>query len=374
MTVKLIEIFKPGTHTTMDGRKVSFSEGEVSAIAMGYDPKLHKAPLVVGHPKSDDPAYGWAGKLEFSDGVLKATPEQVAVEFSELVNAGRFPKVSASLYPPDHPHNPKPGQYYLKHVGFLGAMAPAVKGLQPANFAEEEGILNFGDYEDILVVRIFRNLKNLLIEKFGRDEADRVIDEYTLDTLSQDADEDQPEEADMTKVEELQGQVAAFAEQVTTQGATIATLTSRLTQATAELTGLKSAGIRAECEAFCEGESMKTRISPAMKSAVVNRMVELAVCAPVEFGEGEAKTTRPPLELYREELANLPEVVSFGETATHNRSRSGSEGRESAADYGGKVDESRLAQHNAALEYQEQEQAAGRAVSYQSAITFVMKR
>ena len=84
--------------------------------------------------------------------------------------------------------------------------------------------------------------------------------------------------------------------------------------------------------------------------------------------------SRPPLELYREELANLPEVVSFGETATHNRSRSGSEGRESAADYGGKVDESRLAQHNAALEYQEQEQAAGRAVSYQSAITFVMKR
>jgi hypothetical protein len=362
---KLIEIFKPGTHATVDGRSITFSEVDVRLVAQGYDPELHKAPLVVGHPKMDDPAYGWAGKLEFSDGVLKAEPDQVEEQFAELVNAGRFPKISASLYPPDHPRNPKPGQYYLKHIGFLGAMAPAVKGLKCAEFADEEGVLTFGDYEDRLVVGFFRRIKNLLIEKFGNDEAERVINEYDLETLQADAVQDETEEEDMTKVEELEGQVAAFQEQLNQKDATIATLTG-------ELSALKVSGKRSELVAFCESPEMATRISPAMKESVVNRMLELSFAAPVEFGEGDAKVSRAPLEVYQDELKTLPQVVSFGEQATHNRSRSGSEERETAADYGGAVDENRLAQHNAALEYMEQEQAAGRSVSYQGAITFVI--
>ena len=65
-----------------------------------------------------------------------------------MVRAGRFKKVSASFYTPDSPHNPVPGVYYLRHVGFLGAQPPAVKGLAPVpvNFAEgdtEEGCVSF---------------------------------------------------------------------------------------------------------------------------------------------------------------------------------------------------------------------------------------
>jgi len=52
-----------------------------------------------------------------------------------MVNKGRYKKISASFYSPNYPFNPAPGSYYLKHVGFLGAVPPAVKGLGDARFS-----------------------------------------------------------------------------------------------------------------------------------------------------------------------------------------------------------------------------------------------
>lgn len=73
--------------------------------------------------------------LAAGDDGLNAEPHQVDPEFAEMVNAGRFKKISASFYTPDAPNNPVPGVYYLRHVGFLGAQPPAVKGLKQAEFA-----------------------------------------------------------------------------------------------------------------------------------------------------------------------------------------------------------------------------------------------
>lgn len=52
-----LEIFKPGRHS-----------GELTADALArsaavYDPKIHEAPLVIGHPKHNAPAHGWVGKF-----------------------------------------------------------------------------------------------------------------------------------------------------------------------------------------------------------------------------------------------------------------------------------------------------------------------
>ena len=75
--------------------------------------------------------------LAFKEGIVTADPEKVEPNFAEMVNDGRFPKISSSFWPPNHPSNPKPGVWYLRHVGFLGAAAPAVKGLKPASFSDE---------------------------------------------------------------------------------------------------------------------------------------------------------------------------------------------------------------------------------------------
>ncbi|MBU1230253.1 MAG: hypothetical protein KKA55_08085 [Proteobacteria bacterium] len=141
-----IHIFRPGTQTDVSGTTLAFTEAMLEASAKAYDPALHEAPLVVGPPQTDAPAYGWVQALAFSQSGLAASPHQVDPEFAELVRAGRFKKISASFYTPDSPQNPVPGVFYLRHVGFLGAAAPAVKGLKPVAFAAgEEGVVEFTD-------------------------------------------------------------------------------------------------------------------------------------------------------------------------------------------------------------------------------------
>lgn len=54
-----IEIFRTGTHTAMDGVARTFGDAELQAIAAGYSQAVYDAPVVVGHPKQDAPAYGW---------------------------------------------------------------------------------------------------------------------------------------------------------------------------------------------------------------------------------------------------------------------------------------------------------------------------
>lgn len=133
-----IRIFRPGRFLSMEGVEVNFSTADLQAIADAYDPARDPAPLVVGHPRTDDPAFGWVAGLSVEGGALVATPEKIEPSFAEMVRAGRYRKVSARFFPPDAASNPKPGSYYLKHVGFLGAAAPAVSGLGTVQFADDD--------------------------------------------------------------------------------------------------------------------------------------------------------------------------------------------------------------------------------------------
>ena len=62
-TTKPLHIFKPGRQTAMSGVTLEFSESDLEASARAYDPAKHEAPLVIGHPRTDDPAQGWAKSL-----------------------------------------------------------------------------------------------------------------------------------------------------------------------------------------------------------------------------------------------------------------------------------------------------------------------
>ena len=142
--MKPFEIFRAGTHTPMNGDAISFSAADLEATARAYNPSLHEAPLVVGHPAIDAPAYGWVERVGARDGVLVATPAKVDPAFAEILQAGRYQKVSASFFRPDSKANPTPGVWALRHVGFLGAAAPAVKGLKPIQFSSaDDGVVEF---------------------------------------------------------------------------------------------------------------------------------------------------------------------------------------------------------------------------------------
>jgi hypothetical protein len=138
METPRITILRPGKFTAVDGTEHSYSEADLTAIAAAYDPSSNPAPLVIGHPKLDHPAYGWVKGLSVEGGelVADADPDKLEPAFAEAVNAGRYRKVSASFYPPGHSQSPHPATSYLKHIGFLGAAAPGVKGLGTVAFAE----------------------------------------------------------------------------------------------------------------------------------------------------------------------------------------------------------------------------------------------
>lgn len=125
-----VEIFSGGKQTASSGKEYD-GDDLIDAAVRTYDPKNHEAPAVLGHPAHDTPAYGWVESLkaETVDGVkrLMAKFRQVVPEFEEMVKSGRYKKRSASFYPDGR----------LRHVGWLGAMPPAVKGLADVAFSEE---------------------------------------------------------------------------------------------------------------------------------------------------------------------------------------------------------------------------------------------
>ncbi len=133
-----IEIFRTGRHTDSNGCDILIDSSTLDAIAACYDANLHEAPLVLGHPRDDHPAWGWVHSLRRRGKSLLATLKHIAPELTEAVRKGQYKKVSASFYRPETPHNPVTKSWYLRHIGLLGAQTPAVKGLAPLKFAESD--------------------------------------------------------------------------------------------------------------------------------------------------------------------------------------------------------------------------------------------
>ncbi len=127
-----IEIFKTGTWTDSNGVVRHWTEEDLEKIVARYDPRRHEAPVVIGHPTHDAPAWGWVEKLRRDGGVLLAKLRDLVPEFVDWVKKGLYKKRSISLYP----------DFTLRHVGFLGAMPPAVKGLRNVRFEEGGGGLS----------------------------------------------------------------------------------------------------------------------------------------------------------------------------------------------------------------------------------------
>ncbi len=191
--MKPFEIFRTGRHTSSQGVALSFSAADLKSMADGYDPALHQAPIVVGHPKTDDPAYGWVGSLTVSGDRLVATPSSLDTTFADLVKDGKFRARSAAFYPPEAANNPTPGKYYLRHVGFLGAAAPAVKGLKPVEFGDDTTIVEFDDSTSNwrqswaleATARMFRSLRDWIIESADIETAEKVVSNWDVDQLDQ---------------------------------------------------------------------------------------------------------------------------------------------------------------------------------------------
>jgi hypothetical protein len=145
-----LELFRSGNY----GDKGNFSNSDLDQIVRNFEPLFHEPPAVIGHPQQDAPAYGRIDGLRRSGDTLLGKFKQVDPKFEEMVKAGRFKKRSVSLYQTAK-------GWMLRHVGFLGAQPPEVKGLANASFKEDRirfVTLVFGESEANAAAAVTRSL------------------------------------------------------------------------------------------------------------------------------------------------------------------------------------------------------------------------
>jgi hypothetical protein len=299
---KPVHVFKAGTHTSASGDAFSFSDADILQIAESYNAALHQAPIVIGHPETDSPAWGWVDHLEAQDGNLFAHESKVDPDFAELRTAGRYDKRSIALYAPTDPENPTPGAWYLKHVGYLGGMPPAVKGLQSANFAATGTAVIFSE---------------------------PVSDESTINqpatktTTTQSPESTQPVSPNPNLPKELSMTPEQIAE-LQAKAARVDAAEAKITAAEAEVTTLKAAAVQTARAAFAEKRTAEATefataqikrgvLQPALQARVVALLAQEP--AKVEFSEGGSTVNTDAAQIVRDVLTGAVAPVEFGEHA-----------------------------------------------------------
>lgn len=373
---KWIEIFRAGTHTDSAGNTRTWTEADLDNIVNKYAPSRHEAPVVVGHPKDNSPAFGWVEGLKRSGKVLLAKLKQVPPEFEEAVHEGRYKKRSMALYP----------DMTLRHVGFLGGQPPAVKGLADIEFkADEEAItLEFSEPGEVETKTGGKPMRTHA--DFCADCKDHVC-MSACDTGAVTLTADRGAVIDSPKCNlcgacgqacaNMRGEVlavsqAAFAEETKRKEREFAERIRKQeeenTRLKTELAAKEKEKRTAEFNAFCEELKAEGKLTPAMIPQVLAFMESLYGAGEYEFSEGDQTVKKPALETLKAFLKALPKQVAFGEHVTGDKVGKGEGKKATAAEYGSKVDEERLDLHNKALAYMEQNPNT----SYKDALTIVI--
>ena len=357
-----VEIFRGGAQEDSNGKNHD-GDAMIDRAISSFQASVHQPPLVVGHPKDNEPAYGWVKDLRTATTngtkTLLAKFENVVPEFEDLVRQGRYKKRSASFYPDGR----------LRHVGFLGAVPPAVKGLADLKFDDGDKELltfDFVDRQTGALVRFMSRMREFLIEKEGMDTADRVVPGWDVDMLKaeearEDMDnpvlysENKPKEETMGEQDKNFTEADIEAAKAKAKAEAKAEMTAEFAEK--ELTQKKDAD-KGAIKAFCDQGIAKGALLPAwIDGGLQNFMEGLAGREAVSFAEGSTQT---PLAWFMDFMEKLPPAVTLEEVAK----RDGKQADNTDAD-----DIARRAR-----DFQDSEAKAGRIICITEAVASVTSR
>lgn len=351
----IIPFLKSGSFKSRSGKTADFDEERLKAIVESTRKREYQNnqfPIVIGHPKTDSPAFGWVDKhaVALSDGILTAitNDSDTTDELKDYVKKGLYKTVSVALRDDNS----------IRHIGFLGGQPPAVAGLPGVSLESDEAdlILEFTEFE--ISIYPFRSAGE---KPYIYDKEKTELSE----SINNNGDEpvgDNKKPADLK----------AHIEQLKADGnVELAEELERGINSTEEfqtkISELERENLENKALAFCESEEMKNRIAPAIKSEVVAALVRFEQDkTELEFSEGEgsnAKTEKSsPAKTFKKVLGMLPEM-NFGETKGNKKNRSLPADNSNEFAELGEVDEERLSLHNEALELMERE-----GITYDAAI------
>jgi hypothetical protein len=308
---RAIELFRTGEHTDSSGHSHKFTADHVAAIAKSYDKGKAPAPVVVGHPAMDAPAYGWVDGLAFNaaSGKLDASLD-LHDEMEQAITAKHFNRVSAAFFAPEHPSNPMPGSFYLRHVGLLGAAAPAVTGLKPFGFADNGEAHAFADTSGpVLNIEfaldaggskgVLEQLADALFAAVGKKTPATTITlnpvpNFTAPPASQE------NRSMMTDAEKIEFQAAK----------------DRVSALEKQLKDSANTARTEAANTFADGLITAKKLDPARKAEVVATYMALAQTPAVEFAAADGvKTSVPALDAWKKTMEHAAPVLKTVATA-----------------------------------------------------------
>jgi len=292
-----IEIFKVGDY----GDKGRYTSADLDAMVSNLT--SWKPPLVLGHPEHDSPAMGWAAELKRDGDRLLMRAEKVQPQLEGHVKDGRFPNRSVAIY-----RDPKGTGPAVRHVGFLGANPPEVKGLTPVKFSDGEFVaIDFsdspaGEKEDEVDLKevgktVDERIRAFFSEMFGAKKADAGFTEKEL--------QERVEAAQKPLLEKLDKLTKTFEESVkqSNERAARTEADARLVRFDERVKALTTAG----------------KIVPAMAGTIQLMRERVAQGGTIKFTEGAGKDAKeaelPVLDYALRQLDALPQIVPLGELA-----------------------------------------------------------
>lgn len=291
-----VEVFRCGRHVDSLGNEREWKEEDLDRIAAQYDPAKHEAPVVIGHPQDNAPAWGWVGEVKREGRTLLAKLKDLVPEFVDLLKKGMFKKRSISLYP----------DLTLRHVGFLGARPPAVKGLADIKFEEGGFILEFDENQKR------KGGTQMSLKDFWKAFFSRAIEDIPEDQIPAGPPRSYSEEEVKEREKKARDQAAAeFAERE-----------KAVREREARLAAQEKEARKKNLQDFCEDLLKKGKLTPAMIRAgmgLVSFLDSLAESPAIEFEESGEKKKQTPLEFAKSFLSGLPKVIEFGETAPRGK-------------------------------------------------------
>jgi hypothetical protein len=415
-----VEALKVGTFADSAGVEHTFTEGDLARIAASYNPAVNEAPVVIGHPDTNAPAFGWVKDAVVKGKSMYLGLKDLVPEFVDACKKGMYKKRSIALRP----------DLSIRHIGFLGGTPPAIKGLVDFAFAEGKSqtfvfdgtdFVNFAEGGDpAKAAQQARSKKYKIAVHDGgnvskpsqyaslddSEFADPVNYAYPIDethihaalsywgkpddrskyskenqslitkrilraakdhgvevsaNFNEGGDVDlQQALAKITTLEQeikdLNSKHSTFSESAKTEKTR---LESELATAKKALADGQAAGRKAEHLSFCEKLIGEGRLNPKSKDTVMGQL-ELAYQASTgSFAEGQKK----PIDELKTMLESQPVVVEFAELAQKSKVVQGNTEEDQVGAITGKAAKYRKEQHD-----------LGNAISFSEAVAHVTKK
>lgn len=355
-----VEVFRAGGQTDSQGRTRTFTQADLDQVVANHDP-AHPAPHVITHKELYSPfAYAQAAELKREGDSLYLKSKNVEPQFEKLIQDGRLYERSVRLLP-------TPKGWKLGHIAWLGAEPPAVEGMAPVSFSADAAGFDFtmDSQTPNILARMMRNMRDFLIEQFGKDKADAVMPEWDIEFLNRHAqrleDDAQTLQPDFSKPPTGDGAMLDFtqadidAAKKAAREEAAAEFSQQQTTLQTQLATERAERLRAGHQALIDSH-IQRGVKPAALAGAVDFMMQLdsGDAGAFEFsagGDPAATVKTSQLDFVKGLLNQLPATVKTGESDA-GQELPADAAAEFNAPRGTHVDVDGLALHQKALDYQ----------------------